>query len=158
MNIKFGAADCSPLSVDINNAPEFYINNELVTEIVIPNGVTEIRDYTFYNLKLSNVIIPEGVKRIGEYTFSGNNFATIILPESIKYIGDFAFYSETLKEIYCKAKTPPTLNFGPFPYQRSYYVPASDDDSIINAYINAQYWDAYNGHYSHSMYIKEYEF
>ena len=35
---------------------------------------------------------------------------------------------------------------------RKIYVPASDNDSIINAYKSAQYWSTY------AAYIEEYDF
>ena len=47
-----------------------YINNELVTTLIIPDGVTSIGSYAFYNCSgLTSVAIPDSVTSIGEYAF-----------------------------------------------------------------------------------------
>lgn len=111
-----------------------FTSNEF-TEVYFGNGVTEIGDYTFINsANLNYVHIPEGVTRIGDYAFGGCNL-TLTLPSTIKEIGDYAL----CYTVYCKATTPPTMgsNEGP----TVVYVPASDDDSIINAYKSADGWN-----------------
>ena len=66
-----------------------------LTELVIPNGVTEIKDHTFEDcIVLGKIIIPDSVTKIGNSAFK--NFCSsspIIIPESIKKIGDNAFES-----------------------------------------------------------------
>jgi hypothetical protein len=49
-----------------------------------------------------------------------------------------------LSAVYCKPTTPPTLGTTPFENNastRKIYVPATDDDSVLNAYKEA--WSAY---------------
>ena len=51
-----------------------YINNELVTSITIPNGVTAISSYAFCDCSgLTSVTIPNSVTSIGYYAFGGCN-------------------------------------------------------------------------------------
>ena len=57
------------------------------------NGITEIRDYAFYNCySLHLVELPETVERIGAYAFANcTNLETIIIPDGVQYIGERAF-------------------------------------------------------------------
>ena len=77
-NIKFADATANPLCC----AKEFYINGEPVTNLVIPNSVTEIKKYTFaYFDNLRSVTIPDNVTNIRGEAFLGcNNLESISLP------------------------------------------------------------------------------
>ena len=59
-----------------------YFGDELVTELVIPDTVTKIKSYAFYNCdSLTNVEIPNSVISIGYAAFSGcYNLTDIVLP------------------------------------------------------------------------------
>lgn len=83
-NISFGDEDANPLYY----AGKLYINNELLTEITIPEGIRSIGDYTFINCdSLTTVNIPESVISIGGYAFSGcGNLTSIIIPEGVSTI------------------------------------------------------------------------
>ena len=53
-------------------AGKLYLNGELVTNLVIPNGVTEIGEYAFFNCSsIKNVTIPSSVTHIGNNSFYG---------------------------------------------------------------------------------------
>ena len=66
--IAFGSNDANPLCY----AHNLYINDELVTELVIPDSVTSIGNYAFYGwFGLTSVTIPGSVKSIGDNAFSG---------------------------------------------------------------------------------------
>ena len=66
--IRFGDIDANPLYY----AHSLYLNNELVTELVIPEGVTSIGDYAFTGYtSLMRVTIPSSVISIGSSAFSG---------------------------------------------------------------------------------------
>ncbi len=71
---------------------EIYINGEKMTALEIPEGVTNIGDYLFYNTSIESLVIPEGVESIGLYTFSSCNLLTsVVLPDGLISIGDSAF-------------------------------------------------------------------
>ena len=66
--ITFGDQKANPLYF----AGNLYLNGELVTDLVIPNGVTSINTYAFYgNTALTSVVIPASVESIGKAAFAG---------------------------------------------------------------------------------------
>ncbi len=89
-SILFGDIDANPLS----KGDKLYLNNEPVTELVIPDGVTNISSYAFYMCGgLESAVIPESVKIIGEWTFGYcDALKSITIPDSVKNIGEYAFY------------------------------------------------------------------
>ena len=63
---------CSDYSNPLYYAKELYLNNELVTDLIIPSSVTSIRSYAFYNCTgLKSIEIPSSVTSIGIYAFLG---------------------------------------------------------------------------------------
>lgn len=72
-----------------------------LTEIVIPEGVTEIESVAFSGCDgLTEIVIPEGVESIGSFAASEcKNLTNVTIPVSVTLIGDFAFYSSSLKNI-----------------------------------------------------------
>jgi len=64
------------------------------TNVTIPNSVTSIGEYAFYNCSgLTSVTIPNSVTSIGYYAFYGCSGLTYItIPNSVTSIGNAAFY------------------------------------------------------------------
>ncbi len=75
-------------------AHHLYLNEEEVKELVIPNSVTSIGAFSFYNCSsLKNVTIPSSVTTIGMSAFAGcSNLAGISFLNSLTSIGRSAFY------------------------------------------------------------------
>ena len=73
-------------------AENIYLNNELVTDVIVPSGVKNF-SYTFYNYNnLTSVDIQDGVTGIGGYTFySCNNLISVSIPDSVTIINVDAF-------------------------------------------------------------------
>ena len=60
-------------------AENLYLNGELLTELVIPNEVAEIKKYAFWGCSgLTSVTIPNSVTSVGEYAFYGCSGLTSI--------------------------------------------------------------------------------
>ena len=78
-------------------AKNFYINNTLVTEIVIPETITEIKYEAFCSFEgITSIIIPDSVTSIGHEAFSGcTSLTSVTIPDSVTSIGDGAFYNCT---------------------------------------------------------------
>ena len=87
--ISFGDFDANPLYY----AHNLYLNSTLVTDLVIPDGVTTIRSYAFYNCSgLTNLTIPDSVTSIGSYAFSNcSGLTSATIGNSVMSIGDYAF-------------------------------------------------------------------
>lgn len=86
-----------------DNVGELYIGNsaEPIDAIVIPEGTTRLKDYTFAGFNcIKSVTFPAELDSIGYYTFGDcSGISSISLPDSLSYIGSYAFYNSGLKEI-----------------------------------------------------------
>ena len=142
------------------------LNNTEITKLVIPDDITEIKQYAFYYcFGLTSVIIPNSVTKIGDSAFSrcpdltsvsipntvtsiGNsafsvctNLTSIIIPNSVISIDDYAFSGCTgLTTITSLNPEPPicgeTYVFRKVPTDCIIYVPAGSKE----AYANDTYW------------------
>lgn len=86
-----------------SNVCKLYIgdSDEPVEDIVIPEGTTSLKSYTFTGFKcIKSVSFPAELDSIGYYTFGNcSGISSIVLPDSVSYIGSYAFYNSGLKEI-----------------------------------------------------------
>ncbi len=98
-NIEFSFSGANPLS----EGAKLYIDGELATHFVIPEGVTKINGYIFKGYKhLTGVTIPSSVTEIGASAFNGcTNLTSVKIPEKVERIEDYAFYEcYRLVEVY----------------------------------------------------------
>ena len=143
-NISFGDSYSNPLCY----AEKLYLNNELITDLTIPDNITSIGNYAFYNYDiLTSITIPNSVTSIGKDAFwYCSNLTSITIPNSVTEIGEYAFRGcSSLTSVYCKPTTPPSLR-GPYAYvfdnnasSRKIYVPAES----VATYKNTEYWSEY---------------
>ena len=84
--------------------------------VVIPNTVTTIDQYAFYNSQLVNVTIPASVTKIENYAFAlSSKITDVTIPSSVTAIGSFAFSNMTsLGNVYLKATTTPVIGSNAF--------------------------------------------
>lgn len=77
-----------------------YLNNELITELTIPDGITEIPAKIFKYGSYRKITIPEGVTKIGDETFRGCNQVQVLsLPDTLTEIGESAFLGVRITEL-----------------------------------------------------------
>ena len=74
-------------------AHHLFFNGEELNNLIIPNSVTSIRDYTFsYCKSLTSVTIPNSVVSIGGDAFQGcSGITSLDIPNSVVSIGGHAF-------------------------------------------------------------------
>lgn len=93
--VKLYEANCGYASLTIARNRRLHLGDspEPVTELVIPEGVTEIAHAVFNSCKdVRKVVLPQGLKKIGCYTFEGcSSLEHIDIPEGVTEIGSGAF-------------------------------------------------------------------
>ena len=92
-NISFINFYSNPLYYSRN----LYIDNALVENLVIPDGVTSIGSSAFSRCSsLTSVVIPDSVTSIGSDAFYGcTGLTSVVIPDSVTSIGNSAFGSCT---------------------------------------------------------------
>ncbi len=98
--ISFSDYNSNPLS----NGAAWYINGVEASEIIIPDEITEIGSYAFYNCSsLTSITIPASVTSIGYSAFyKCTGLTSITIPDSVTSIGSSAF-------AYCTGLTAITI-------------------------------------------------
>ena len=142
---KFASEDGKCLIVD-GKLIAFAIGCEDVGEYVIPDGVTDITNYSVYFCQsLSSVVIPESVITIGEGAFKDcRNLNSVTIGDNVRCIEDYAFYlCGGLTSVYCKPTVPPLCGtvdycaaFASNASGRKIYVPMES----VEAYKSAEGW------------------
>ena len=76
-----------------SSSKNLYLNNELVTEVIIPNSITSISESLFDGCSsLTLVEIPNSITSIGECAFKGcSSLTSVVVPNSVTSIGRGAF-------------------------------------------------------------------
>ena len=85
---------------------KFYVNNTRVTNVTIPNDITELKAYTFCNAEtITSVTIPQTVTSIdGIGTFSNSGLRNVTVPSSVDSWNGMETFA------YCTSLTEATLN------------------------------------------------
>lgn len=172
-NIKFGddTYDVADLSGYASSPTWFshnlYINDTLVTNITIPEGVITLNDYAFAYLdSLCTVTLPNSLRTIKNCVFLGCNLSTITIPinvESIGYgsidngrIGSLTERGPRLKEVIWDAINCNTFSHGwntSFPKlfvgKEVEYLPCPPADTVVSYAVippkldNKNYYEGY---------------
>lgn len=118
-------------------------NSNTLTSITIPDSVTKMYSYTFYECSnLQSVELSDNIELIGEMSFYRcTSLTEITLPASVNTIGGGLFFDcSALSTVDCYATTPPTLGDNQvFPAGVTIYVP----DSATGAYLQNNMWNKY---------------
>ena len=99
-NIEFDGPFANPICYSNN----FYINDQEIKDLVIPNSVNSIKDYAFSGCSsLTSVTIGKSVKSIGHAFRYCSSLTSVTIPNSVKSIGEEAFAG-------CSKLTSVTIN------------------------------------------------
>ena len=113
----------------LNYAHHLFVNGQEVKELVIPEGVSEIKGGAFVGCTgLSSVNIPSSVTTIGTYAFRGcTGLSSVNIPSSVTAIGTLAFDGCTgLEEVHSEITEPFSIDRNTFSnetYKKPLYVP-----------------------------------
>ncbi len=113
--ISFDDWDSNPLY-----CAHLYLDKRLITDLVIPEGVTSIGQWAFVRCGITSVTIPSSVRSIGERAFAD---------------------CSNIASIYCRPATPPALDSYAFymVLDAKIYVPVAS----VDAYKSATNWSNY---------------
>lgn len=89
-SIEFGSYKSNPL----DNGCKLYVNDELLTELVIPQGITAISDSAFKGCaSITSLTMGDEVTQIGGAAFEHcTSLKDVTLSNNLTKLGDFAFY------------------------------------------------------------------
>ena len=119
-NIAFSSYNSNPLYY----AKHLYVNNVEVTNLVIPEGVTSIQDYTFYGC---------------------TGLTSVTIPNSVTSIGWSAFENCTgLTSVTCLASTPPTCMRSSFSGVNCSNIPLYVPMKSVSLYQVYSAWREFN--------------
>ena len=120
--IQFGGEYANPFYY----SKSFYFNNELVNELVIPEGVKVIKGYAFERCQ---------------------DLVSITFPSSLTEIENYAFlYDENIAEIICFADIPPAMSQHSFYGVSKYKIDLYVHESAKESYLNDYWWKSMNIH------------
>ncbi len=137
MDIDFGISESNPL----RNGAGLYLNNDLVTELMIPKTVTEIKAHSFYGYtSLTSVVIETSGTIMGQSAFAGcTSLTKVVILNRVTCISDNAFADCTsLTEV-----------FIPYGLEIIAYAAFSGCTSLTSVEIPSSVWSiagsAFNG-------------
>ena len=87
-----GISGLSVLTQSNSSQKSLYLNNALLKDVVIPDGVTSIGSYAFNTFSFTSVTIPDSVESIDDYAFrSCTSLAGVTIGSGVTSIGNNAF-------------------------------------------------------------------
>ena len=124
-NIKFEDYYANPLYC----ADNLYVNNKLITELVIPEGVTSINENVFRGFGgFNRLVLPKSMSVVSDYAFYGcKGLKTVMIPETVYEINKYAFDG-------CSALS--VVEYGGSEAEWSDVYIGTNNDPILNAKIN----------------------
>ena len=95
--IYFETSTSNPLY----RAHNLYLNGELLTELTIPDDITEIKNSAFSGCSgLTSATIPNSVTSIGESAFENcSGLTSLTIPDNVLSVGSSAFANSGIKEL-----------------------------------------------------------
>ena len=117
--------------------------------LILPDGVTTIKDYAFRFAIMDKIVFPNSVESLGVGVFEESKIKTITLPENLKTIGSLAFSGcSKLEKIISKNPIPPSLGNGVFyNVDKTTCVLNVPSDEAEALYKQANQWKDFLGTY-----------
>ena len=137
--IDFSSDDSNPLFY----AKNLYLNGELLTNIEIPNSITEFKQFAFaYCSSLTSVTIPNSVTSIGYEAFLGcSGLTSVTIGNSVTSIGYKAFgYCSSLTSVISLNPTPPTCGTDVFESVNVGNITLEVPSESVSLYQSADTW------------------
>lgn len=78
---------------------DLYVNEELVTDLQIPEGVEKIPNIAFMGVSATSLTLPETVHTIEYYAFKNSAIQKAVLSEGLRTIEGQAFYGSKLQSV-----------------------------------------------------------
>ena len=97
-----------------------------IKKIVLPEGLTEINENAFSELKrLEEVVLPSSMRKIGKKAFYNTGLKTLSLPEKLEKVGESAFAETFIKEVHIPESVEEIGHsaFSKCAYLRDQYIP-----------------------------------
>lgn len=102
-NIEFADEEANPLHISCADQTKILkLNGIDIKDMIIPNGVTEIKQYAFCDYdSLKSVVIPNSVIAIGYKAFyCCDGITSVVIPNSVTSVGKYSFYGcDNLKSL-----------------------------------------------------------
>ena len=119
---------------EIKAAPPWYSVKDKIKKVELPDGLTNIGSYAFYECtNLEKIVLPESITEIGDNAFARNeSLISVTIPASCQKLG---------KTVFCNCKTLRQIVFlnsnTAFDYGLSYY-------NVDDAELYLDYWQISN--------------
>ena len=114
----------------------FHYCDSLRGVIVVPEGITEIKQYAFSAMSgnhVEEIILPKSLRKIGYCAFYKCGFTQITIPASVTYIGGYAFrWCENLEKIVFTGDAPEIVSYAFEGTKATAYYPADNDTWTSN--------------------------
>lgn len=118
-----------------------------LTTITIPNKITTIGEWTFYDCSsLTSITIPNSVTSIGNYAFQGcSKLTTITIGSGVTTISMSSFSNcPELTDVYCYAEKVPSTSSNAFDGSYIEYATLIVPTKSIEAYKLTSPWNGFN--------------
>lgn len=78
--------------IDSNGVVITELTNTALTDVIVPDGVTELSKFAFAKSRIKSVSLPNSLIYIDDFAFDGCDALELInIPENVTYIGESAF-------------------------------------------------------------------
>jgi hypothetical protein len=141
--IDFANYNANPLYY----SKKLIVNDEEITDLVIPDDVSYIGSNTFSPCKyITSIVIGDQTTRIGDYAFSGcSNLTSIVIGDQMTRIGNGAFSGcSILASVTCYARKVPASGSNVFNSEALENAVLYVAGSAFDAYSSKEPWKNFN--------------